>query len=192
VLTAAEVTDAYIVALDPGGAARLVDLPATTDLAGQEFRIYNSADAAETLTVRLTGAGATVVTIAQGEIATLTCFSATAGSWSGTVARARLGTVLTATLAADRVLTAAEAVDNDIIALDPGGAARNVDLPATAATLAGRRIQIINTADAAETLTVRLTAGGTTVATIDQNEHAWLTCYSATAGSWVGSVSKAT
>jgi len=104
---------------------------------------------------------------------------------------ARRSRVLTETLGADRVLTAAEVADSYIIALDPGGAARNVDLPVTTA-LAGQEFIIINTADAAETITVRLTAGGATVATVDQNEHARLVCYSATAGSWVGSVSKAT
>ena len=105
---------------------------------------------------------------------------------------ARQSRVLTETLAAAKVLTAAEVADNYIYAVDPGGAARNVDLPATSAALAGQEFVIINTADAAETLTVRLTAGGATVATIDQNEHARLTCFSATAGSWVGMVSKAT
>lgn len=101
-------------------------------------------------------------------------------------------TVLAATLTGDRVLTAAEVTNNGIIALDPGGAARNVDLPATSAALAGQSVTIINTADAAEALTVRLTGAGSTVATIDQNENATVICYSATAGSWVGQVGKAT
>lgn len=104
---------------------------------------------------------------------------------------ARRARVLTETLTGARVLTAAEVAANYILALDPGGASRNVDLPATT-TLAGHQVKIVNTADAAETLTVRLTGGGATVATIDQNEHAELTCFSSTAGSWVGSVSKAT
>lgn len=101
-------------------------------------------------------------------------------------------TVLTETLTGARVLTAAEVINNGIIVLDPGGAARNVDLPATSAALAGQRVVIINSADAAEALTVRLTGGGATVATIDQSENATLICYSATAGSWVGQVGKAT
>lgn len=105
---------------------------------------------------------------------------------------ARQSRVLTETLTGAKVLTAAEVTENYIYAVDPGGSARNVDLPATSAALAGQEFVIINTADAAETLTVRLTAGGATVATIDQNEHAVVTCYSATAGSWVGAVSKAT
>jgi len=105
---------------------------------------------------------------------------------------ARRSRVFTETLAAARVLTPAEVADNYYIVLDPGGAGRNVDLPATSADMAGQEIVIINSADAAETLTVRLTAGGATVATIDQNEHARLICFSATAGSWVGAVSKNT
>lgn len=105
---------------------------------------------------------------------------------------ARQSRVFTETLTAARVLTPAEVTDNYILVLDPGGAARNVDLPATSAALAGQEFKIINSADAAEALTVRLTAGGATVATVDQNEHAVLTCFSATAGSWVGMVSKAT
>jgi len=105
---------------------------------------------------------------------------------------ARRSRVLTETLTGARVLTAAEVSDNLTLALDPGGAARNVDLPATSTDLAGQEFVIINTADAAEALTVRLTGGGATVATIDQNEHAILRCFSATAGSWVGMVSKNT
>lgn len=105
---------------------------------------------------------------------------------------ARQSRVLTETLTGARVLTAAEVADSYYLALDPGGAARNVDLPATSAALAGQSVTIINTADAAESLTVRLTGGGATVATIDQNEHAIFTCFSATAGSWVGMVSKNT
>lgn len=101
-------------------------------------------------------------------------------------------TVLTETLTGARVLTAAEVINNGIIVLDPGGAGRTVDLPATSAALAGQRVVIINSADAAEALTVRLTGGGATIATIDQAENATMICYSATAGSWVGQVGKAT
>ena len=105
---------------------------------------------------------------------------------------ARQSRVLTETLTGARVLTAAEVADNYIYAVDPGGAARNIDLPATSAALAGQEFVLINTADAAEAITVRLTAGGATVATVEQNEHVRLTCVSATAGSWVGMVSKNT
>ena len=99
--------------------------------------------------------------------------------------------VLTETLTGARVLTEAEVKDYSVIAFDPGGAARNVDLPATT-NLAGHSVTIINTADAAETLTVRLTSGGSTIGTVDQSENATFICYSSTAGSWVAQVGKAT
>lgn len=104
---------------------------------------------------------------------------------------ARKGTVTPSTLAGALVLTEADVRNSYTLTIDPGGAARNVDLPATT-NLEGHEFVIINTADAAETLTVRLTGGGATVATIDQSEHAVLRCYSSTAGAWVGAVSKAT
>lgn len=52
--------------------------------------------------------------------------------------------------------------------LDPGGAGRNVDLPSDEA---GLTYLVVNTADAAETLTVR-DDGDTTVASVAQNEAA--------------------
>lgn len=84
--------------------------------------------------------------------------------------------VLSETLGADRVLTAAEFAAYGVIDFDPGGAGRNVDLPAGAAALAGSQLRIRNSADGAETLTVRLTSGGATVATVDQNESALIYC----------------
>lgn len=99
--------------------------------------------------------------------------------------------VLAETLTGARVLTEAEVKNYGYIVLDPGGAARNVDLPATT-NVAGHSVTIINSADAAEALTVRLTAGGATIGTIDQSENATFICYSATAGSWVAQVGKAT
>lgn len=96
---------------------------------------------------------------------------------------------LTETLSGDRVLTAAEFSNYGVIALDPG-AARNVDLPAGSAALAGQKILIRNAADAAETLTVRLTGGGATVATIDQNESAEIHCHGTVAPTFTAVVLK--
>lgn len=59
-------TDEQIQVLDPGGAGRNVDLP--SDTVGQRFKIYNTADAAETLTVRDADSN-TVVSVAQNESA---------------------------------------------------------------------------------------------------------------------------
>lgn len=53
--------------LDPGGSARNVDLPPVEESAGLEFKVANTADAAEALTVRLTGGGATIAALAQDE-----------------------------------------------------------------------------------------------------------------------------
>lgn len=58
--------------------------------------------------------------------------------------------------------------------IDPGGSARNVDLPAEAISN-GLAFVILNTADAAENLVVRDDAGATVV-TISQNERAMVVC----------------
>ena len=58
--------------------------------------------------------------------------------------------------------------------LDPGGASRNVDLPGVAEGLEdsdGAWFMVLNTANAAEDLTVRDPAGAT-VATVSQNQRA--------------------
>jgi hypothetical protein len=96
---------------------------------------------------------------------------------------------LSETLAADRVLTAAEFRDYGVIDLDPT-AARNVDLPAGSAALAGQQVIIRNSANAAETITVRLTAAGATVATVDQNESAVILCHGTVAPTFTAVVMK--
>jgi hypothetical protein len=75
------------------------------------------------------------------------------------------------TLAANKTLTGADATFQH---LDPGGAGRDVTLPAEA-TSGGRSFRILNTADAAEDLTVK-DDGASTIVTISQNEAAWLIC----------------
>jgi hypothetical protein len=67
--------------IDPQGNVN-VDLPAEASSAGLSFYIYNTADAAETITVRDDGA-ATVATVAQDEAALVTC--------NGTVWRSLVG-----------------------------------------------------------------------------------------------------
>lgn len=74
-----------------------------------------------------------------------------------------------------------------IQALDPGGASRNVTLPASPQI--GDWFLIINTADAAEIITVQTSAGGalTPPITPTQNESAFVVYTGATLG-WRGYV----
>ena len=78
------------------------------------------------------------------------------------------------TLAADRVITGAEIEKYQFFTFDPGGAARNVDLPAEAASK-GAVLFIANAADAAEVITIRNDAAGT-ICTPTQNETAVCFC----------------
>jgi len=96
---------------------------------------------------------------------------------------------LTETLTGDRVLTAAEFANYGVIDFTPG-AARNVDLPAGSAALAGQRIIIRNAAQTTHTITLRLTSGGSTVATIDQNESAEVLCHGTVAPTFTAVVMK--
>jgi len=81
-----------------------------------------------------------------------------------------LTSINTETLSADKTIAAS---GQTIHFLDPGGASRNVDLMPE---VAGQVVIIVNTADAAENLTVREDAGVTTIVTIAQNEMALLVC----------------
>lgn len=80
------------------------------------------------------------------------------------------------TLTGTRVMTEAEVIAASVFTFDPGGAARNVDLPAPTAALAGQFVFIHNSADAAEIITIRSGPGGATVCTPSQNENAMCFC----------------
>ena len=71
-------------------------------------------------------------------------------------------------------------MSSTMLKLDPGGAGRNVQLPAGKDGLV---FYISNAADAAEALTVK-DAAAATVATISQNEAAWLGC-TADGDNWI-------
>ena len=75
------------------------------------------------------------------------------------------------TLTGDKTLTITDA---RMQKLDPGGAGRDVNLPAEA-TADGIAYRILNAADAAEDLTVK-DDGASTIVTISQNEAAWVVC----------------
>lgn len=76
-----------------------------------------------------------------------------------------------------QTLTGTLVVDADsppLLWLDPGGAGRNVDLPAEADS-DGLFFYVVNAADAAENLTVRNDAGGT-VGVVGQAEMGFFVC----------------
>lgn len=75
------------------------------------------------------------------------------------------------TLTGDRVVTFA---DGNILRLDPGGSARDLTLPAEAAS-AGVVYEIINAANAAENLVIK-DDGGATIGTLNQNEAGKVVC----------------
>lgn len=75
-------------------------------------------------------------------------------------------------LAAARTLTAEDA---QFLGLDPGGAHRDVILPAEGASL-GDWFVIRNDADAAENLVVRNSADDATIATVGQGTWAMVVC----------------
>lgn len=66
----------------------------------------------------------------------------------------------------------------NLLKLDPGGANRDVTLPAVASAV-GRIYRIVNAADAAENLVCK-NVGGDTICTINQNEQGEVYCDGAT------------
>lgn len=89
--------------------------------------------------------------------------------------RANRWSVKTAeTLSGTRTISTTEVEQYQAFAFDPGGAGRNVDLPAEE-FCAGVYLFISNTADAAEVITVRNDAGSTIV-TPTQNEACMVWC----------------
>lgn len=91
--------------------------------------------------------------------------------------------VNTETLTAAKTLTVDELHKYGVQVLDPGGAGRDVNLPAEADSV-GLSVLIKNSADAAEVLTIK-DDGGSTICTPTQNESAVCMCIS---GSWYGLV----
>lgn len=71
-----DASSSNIQVLDPGGAARTVTLPAEDDSNGLVFWFFNSADAAELLTIQEDGA-TTIVALRGGESALVACNGST-------------------------------------------------------------------------------------------------------------------
>lgn len=88
--------------------------------------------------------------------------------WNARMHQLRLRAAPNKTLAAAYTITDGE---EDVIVLDPGGAHRDVTLPASSASNTGRIWFIINTADAAENLVIK-NAAAATIITVNQNEMA--------------------
>ncbi|MEO3923005.1 hypothetical protein ABGB07_03865 [Micromonosporaceae bacterium B7E4] len=86
----------------------------------------------------------------------------------------RLSARLTETLAGARVITYDEIERYQVFAFDPGGSARNVDLPPEEVS-EGAYLFISNMADAAEIITIRNDAG-TTIGTPAQAECSIVWC----------------
>jgi len=94
------------------------------------------------------------------------------------------GVATVETLTGHRTLTAAEIASTNIFSFDPGGAVRNLILPAEA-TSAGQVLFINNSADADEVITILDDASGYTVCTPGQDEAAVIWCDGV---SWFGGV----
>jgi hypothetical protein len=65
--------DAPVLLIDPGGAGRTVLLPAEADSKDLCFFIFNTADAAEVLTIEEDGSTTAIETLAQGKGCFLHC-----------------------------------------------------------------------------------------------------------------------
>ena len=144
---------------------RNLDLPLVALAKGRGIlKIVNTANADETITIRLASAGATQKLLRRGEWVELvsngTVWLIVGEGYSGAPP------VVVSSLGADVVLTDS---DISIQRMDPT-TARNVDLPVASGL--NRTFDIINTANGAEIITIRLTSGGATVATPTQNESA--------------------
>lgn len=134
--------------LDPGGAARTVALPAEA-ATNHAFLIANQADADELITV--TDDAAAVIGYVDRYENKLFVSNGVAWKIGGQLSLAN-----TETLSGTKTLTDGS---RTIQYLDPGGANRDVTLPAEAYT--NKPITIYNTADAFELLTVKDDGGAT-------------------------------
>ena len=157
------VSDGFVGLIDCGGTSRTLTLPAEASAKSGVFFFKNVSNGEELLTIVDDAAGG-VTTLTPNGYAVLYC---NGSSW--VVLHRFFGSQIVAfhksrTLSDDLTLAMTDA---SIQILDPGGAGRNVTLPAEDAAI-GVVWVIVNAADAAESLTVKDDAGST-VQTVAQN-----------------------
>lgn len=187
----ADPADAYVVALDPGGASRNVTLPTAVD--GRLHIVRNSADADERLTVL---AGSTEVAIVPAQSAAL--FACEGTTWvlvgylgAEPLPRHAVQTIDMADAQVKLVYGTAGAgelkITSDVLAVDANsGATEDLLLPPEATSF-GRLIFVSNTGG--EDIVVKEDSDTTTIATVSTAESAFFACDGTT---WRGGVVKAT
>ena len=158
--------DASYQILDPGGADRIYNLP--TEAVGiglGPIMIFNAADADETITVNEDSGTTAIAILDRGNFAIVICDGT---SWRAIGGNQHTPAVSVATLAGQLALDGTSQLYQ---VLDPGGADRDVLLPAEA-TAKGRGIyQIVNTADADEVLSVKEDSDTTVIAYLRRSEY---------------------
>lgn len=189
----ATVGDSYVVALDPGGAARNVTLPAAAD--GRWQLVRNTADADERLTV-LDPDGSTVVAIIPAESGAL--FMCENSTWrlygylgAQPMPRHAVQTIDMADAQVALVYGTAGAgqvkITSSVLVVDANsGATEDLLLPAEATSF-GRVLFVSNSGG--EDIVVKEDSDTTTIATISTAESAFFVCDGTT---WHGGVVKAT
>lgn len=169
-------SDGFYGALDCGGASRTLTLPSEADAAQGAFVFRNVSDRSDELLTIVDDAAGAVTTVPTGGLVVLYC---TGAAWQVIHRNTNLQRLARSRTASDTVTLSV--ADQRIQVIDPGGAGRNVVLPAEA-DMVGDFFTIVNSADAAETLTVQDNDATTTVLTIAQNFGAH---FYSTGGAWV-------
>lgn len=188
----ADAADAYVVALDPGGASRTVTLPPATD--GRVHVVRNTADADERLTVQ--DAAATVHAIVPADSGAV--FAADGSAWqlvgylgATPLPRHAVQTIDMADAQVALVYGTAGAgqakITSSVLVVDANsGATEDLLLPPEATSF-GRVLFVANSGG--EDIVVKEDSDTTTIATISTAESAFFVCDGTT---WRGGVVKAT
>ncbi len=169
-------TDGNTGILDCGGASRTLTLEAEATAKDGVFFFRNVSDGEELLSIVDDAAGA-ITAILPGGWVELRCNGTTWDIVNQFTAHSIWAK--SRTLSGTLTLTTADA---RFQVLDPGGAGRNVVLPAETSMAGGEPFVIVNAADAAETLTVQDNDATTTVLTVAQNFGAY---FFSTGAGWV-------